>query len=338
MLQQISYLVQQMSDLFLLFPTDNSSAATGLSQSRAEDNEHGEEECFKKDECFKRDDPNANSPSTKELVKTSSIDHYPVRMQRDGAIDLMGDFAWIFEAIPYLRQQVNYQEEVSCSRILRCLSAKTDKNVKFLDLFNPPKEAGGLIVVDDGSGSGSGAAVRANDAPLTVFETTSHYDYDHTGFSIPAGLTWLLIGEVYIPINCGDEFHWALVVVVLKERHIRIYDSMSQRRYFGSSSEIQKLAKILPTFVDMSGFLNQKVRTDWLTIDAYRDKMGNPFDVQYVEGIAQQTIGSLDCSLFVAVYAEYLSDGLQIPNDGLDVGLLRKRYAALLWKYEEAKA
>ncbi|KAF3671237.1 hypothetical protein FXO37_08146 [Capsicum annuum] len=51
------------------------------------------------------------------------------------------DEAWAFEAISYLRQQVNYQEEVSCPRILRCLSAKTDKNVKFLDLFIPSKDA-----------------------------------------------------------------------------------------------------------------------------------------------------------------------------------------------------
>ncbi|PHT68112.1 hypothetical protein T459_27599 [Capsicum annuum] len=113
---------------------------------------------------------------------------------------------------------------------------------------------------------------------------------------------------------------------------------MSQRRCSGPSSEIQKLAKILLTYLDMSGFLDQKVRTDWSTIEAYRDKIGNPFDVQYVEGIAQQTIGSLDCGIFVASYTEYLSDGLQVPNDGLGTGLLRKRYAALLWKYGEAKA
>ncbi|PHT44886.1 hypothetical protein CQW23_14044 [Capsicum baccatum] len=65
--------------------------------------------------------------------------------------------------------------------------------------------------------------------------------------------------------------------------------------------------------------------------------MGNPFDVQYVEGIAQQTIDSLNYGLFIDAYAEYLSDGLQVPNDGLDVELIRKRYAVLLWKYEEAK-
>ncbi|PHT73630.1 hypothetical protein T459_24415 [Capsicum annuum] len=113
---------------------------------------------------------------------------------------------------------------------------------------------------------------------------------------------------------------------------------MSRRRRFGPSSEIQKLVKILPTYIDMSVFLDQKVRTDWSTIEAYRDKMVNPFDVQYIDGIDQQTIGSLDCGPFVAAYIEYLSDGLQVPNDGLDAGLLRKRYAALLWKYGEAKA
>ncbi|KAF3677724.1 putative protein EIN4-like [Capsicum annuum] len=103
------------------------------------------------------------------------------------------------------------------------------------------------------------------------------------------------------------------------------------------SSEIEKLAKILPTYLDMSGFLDQKVRTDWSTIEAYQDKMGNPFDVQYVKGIAQQIIGSLNCGHFVATYAEHLSNGLQVPNDRLDTRLLRKRYTALLWKYGEAK-
>ncbi|PHT49277.1 hypothetical protein CQW23_13485 [Capsicum baccatum] len=39
----------------------------------------------------------------------------------------------------------------------------------------------GLVVVDDGSrsGSGSGVTVGANDGLLTIFETISHYDYDH---------------------------------------------------------------------------------------------------------------------------------------------------------------
>ncbi|PHU25444.1 hypothetical protein BC332_03776 [Capsicum chinense] len=61
-------------------------ALQALSQLGAEYNEH------EKEEYFKRDDANANSPSTEELVKAFSIDRYSVRMQCDGATDLMGDF------------------------------------------------------------------------------------------------------------------------------------------------------------------------------------------------------------------------------------------------------
>ncbi|PHT60868.1 hypothetical protein T459_18884 [Capsicum annuum] len=137
-----------------------------------------------------------------------------------------------------------------------------------------------------------------------------------------------------MPINCGDEFHWVLAVVILKEMRIQVYDSTSRRRCSGPSSEIQKLNKILPTYLDMSGFLDQKVRIDWSTIEAYRDKMGNPFDVQYVEGIAQQTIRIL---LFVVAYVEYLSDGLQVPNYGLDVRLLRKDMLLINGNMEKRK-
>ncbi|PHT42809.1 hypothetical protein CQW23_16834 [Capsicum baccatum] len=66
--------------------------------------------------------------------------------------------------------------------------------------------------------------------------------------------------------------------------------------------------------------------------------MGNPFDVQYAKRIAQQNIGILDYNLFVAAYTEYLSNGLQVPNNELDAGLLRKRYVSILRKYGEAKA
>ncbi|KAF3647583.1 hypothetical protein FXO38_07311 [Capsicum annuum] len=191
-----------------------------ISQLETEENEHNDEE------SFKRDDPNANSPSTKELVKTFSIDSYPMRMQCDSATNLIGDFV------------------------------------------------GGLVAVDGvigdggddgtiGGGSGNGAAVGASDAPLAVFEAT----------------------------NC--DFHCVLVVIFLKERCIRVYDSMLAKRCSGPSSEIQKLVKILPTYLDISAFLDQKIRIDWSIIEAYQDKMGKPFDAEYVEEIAQQSSGSL---------------------------------------------
>ncbi|PHU08829.1 hypothetical protein BC332_20689 [Capsicum chinense] len=41
---------------------------------------------------------------------------------------------------------------------------------------------GGLDVVDEAIGGGSGAAIGANDAPLTVFKA-NHYECDHTGYT-----------------------------------------------------------------------------------------------------------------------------------------------------------
>ncbi|KAF3661859.1 putative transcription factor MYB21-like [Capsicum annuum] len=220
--------------------------------------------------------------------------------------------AWAFKAIPYLRQQVNYQEEVSCPRILRWLSTQIDKNVKFLDFFNPPKEAMDVtatteehnMTVDNPSTASKdeekvepiSLRERKNDpfegfnisdeAPKKLIQLINDYSewiayglyYQHQsevsrneecliniikGFSISAGLPWHLVNKVYIRINCGDEFHWLLAVVILKER---------------------------------------------------------------------------DCGPFVFAYTECLSIGLYVPNDGIDAGLLHKRYAALLWKYGEAKA
>ncbi|PHT42860.1 hypothetical protein CQW23_16885 [Capsicum baccatum] len=115
------------------------------------------------------------------------------------------------------------------------------------------------------------------------------------------GLPWHLIDKVYIPIKCGNEFHWVLPVVIIKERHIRFYDSIYENKCSESSSEIQKLTKILSTYLDISGFLDQK------------------------------GLRSFYCRL-------YLGNGLQVPNDGLDVRLLSRKYATLLCKYGEAKS
>ncbi|PHU05185.1 hypothetical protein BC332_26007 [Capsicum chinense] len=69
-----------------LYPPLYKLALQALSHSKVEVNEHGDEE------CFKGDNSNANSPSTEELVKTFSIDSYPMRMQCDGATNLTDDF------------------------------------------------------------------------------------------------------------------------------------------------------------------------------------------------------------------------------------------------------
>ncbi|PHU05237.1 hypothetical protein BC332_26059 [Capsicum chinense] len=58
-------------------------------------------------------------------------------------------------------------------------------------------------------------------------------------------------------------------------------------------------------------------------------KLINDYSKWIFNGLSKHHFGR-NCGLFIAAYAEYLSDGLQVPNDGLDIRLLHKRYDALL--------
>ncbi|PHT65253.1 hypothetical protein T459_29678 [Capsicum annuum] len=299
-----------------------------LSHSGAKDNEHREEE------SFKRDDPNANSPSIEELVKTFSIDRYLVRMQCDGATDLTADLVvkkscfgkyldfpkdnnacfqmkwymifssaaiaidrqsivYLYLALTILAFQVDVTAEATAEEHniivdIPSTTSKEEEKVEPVNLgerkncpfegFNISDEAPKKLtqLINDYSewianGMLKHHADRYCQQQPEVSRNKEFLINNIKGFSIPVGLPWHLVDEVYIPINCGDEFYWVLAVVILKERRIQVYDSMN-------------------------------------------------------------------CSSFIAAYAEYLSNVLQVPNDGLDSRLLRKRYAALLWKYGEAKA
>ncbi|PHU23764.1 hypothetical protein BC332_08871 [Capsicum chinense] len=120
-------------------------------------------------------------------------------------------------------------------------------------------------------------------------------------FCMPAGLPWYMVDEVYVPINYGKEFHWVLAVIVLKERLICVYDSLSSKRKKEPTIEIQKLAVMLPTYLSDNGFYDKTERTDWPSLEAYKGKITQqtglvneiPFDVDYVQNIPQQASDSL---------------------------------------------
>ena len=74
------------------------------------------------------------------------------------------------------------------------------------------------------------------------------------GFGIPAALPWHLVDEVYIPINCDQQFHWVLAVVELKNRLIRVFDSSISTRKQTIPHEIKMFSKMLPSYLLDSGF------------------------------------------------------------------------------------
>ncbi|PHT98391.1 hypothetical protein BC332_32671 [Capsicum chinense] len=212
-----------------------------------------------------------------------------------------------YKASLIIKNKIVMPLSLSCTDVLCARATGEQHELKKADVTVEATAEEHNIIVDNPSTTSKEKKVE----PVSLGEWKN---YPFKGFNIldeaPKKLTQLI----------NDYLEW-IVDGLLKH--------YAGRRCSGQSSEIQNLAKILPIYLDMSGFLDQKIRTDWSTIEVYRDKMANPFDVKYVEGISQQIIGSLD-GPFVAAYAEYLSDRLQVPNDGLDAGLLRKIYATLL--------
>ncbi|PHU23909.1 hypothetical protein BC332_09016 [Capsicum chinense] len=63
----------------------------------------------------------------------------------------------------------------------------------------------------------------------------------------------------------------------------------------------------------------------------------NPFEVEYVQNISQQDCDSLDCGVFVAGYAEYISEGMSVPTVDFEVAYQRMRYTSLLKNYDFQK-
>ncbi|PHT55291.1 hypothetical protein CQW23_03777 [Capsicum baccatum] len=241
-----------------------------LSQLGAEDNEHGEEE------SFKRDDLNANSPSAEELVKTFSIDRYPVRMQCDGTTDLTGDLMvkFMYENKDKMDEvRINYCGTPVCfgwkefaidfATSSECSSCKCqDCKAKHDGVINAINALTASVKkMTSKRGVIPSKRISYSDTPLEIkaakrrkkdtFKASSiikkarlHYlclclapMYCQQqpkvfrneecliniikGFSIPAGLPWHLVDEVYISINCGDEFPWVLAIAILKEREAK---------------------------------------------------------------------------------------------------------------------
>ncbi|KAF3656910.1 hypothetical protein FXO37_15240 [Capsicum annuum] len=180
------------SEAARLHPPLYELALQALSQSKAEYDEHKEEE------YFKRDDANANNPFTEELVKSFSIDHYPVRIQYDGAADLTGDFmvksamGKSFNAFKKILQEQKLDAYFRDSCFGQYLDLPEDNNAHFqmkivYDLLKHRFMYENKDKMDEvwinyyAVGGGSGDAVGTNDAPLTVFKA-NHYEYDHTSY------------------------------------------------------------------------------------------------------------------------------------------------------------
>ncbi|XP_075096403.1 uncharacterized protein LOC107779659 [Nicotiana tabacum] len=121
-----------------------------------------------------------------------------------------------------------------------------------------------------------------------------------------------------------------------------VYDSMVRaNRHKTVETLVDKFSIIIPLYLSCTGFYGKRKDINFKTTKAYIEKpVTDPLDIQWmVAEIPQQKEGSVDCGVFVAAFAEYVSLGdLAIPKEDLfDIDQHRRRYGALLWDYATKK-
>ncbi|KAF3684497.1 hypothetical protein FXO37_01301 [Capsicum annuum] len=118
------------------------------------------------------------------------------------------------------------------------------------------------------------------------------------------------------------------------ERCIFLYDSYESSGHYATVlAEIEEIANIIPLCLQACDFYVKK-GIDLQSHPRYKDKESSDmFDILFEDDMPQQPSGSLDCGVFMVMYAECLSYGHKVIATEFDPNALRTRYAALLWDY-----
>ncbi|PHT58837.1 hypothetical protein CQW23_01200 [Capsicum baccatum] len=139
-------------------------------------------------------------------------------------------------------------------------------------------------------------------------------------------------------VNIKEKHHWVLAILSFSERFIFLYDSYESSSHYPAVLDvIEKLAAIIPLCLQQCDFYVKK-GIDVENHPRYKDKdSSDMFDVLFQESLPQQPSGSLDCGVYMVIYAECLSYGHKVLANEFDPNALRTRYAALLWDYRTRK-
>ncbi|XP_049394895.1 uncharacterized protein LOC125859240 [Solanum stenotomum] len=154
------------------------------------------------------------------------------------------------------------------------------------------------------------------------------------GYRMHVARPWHTVDNILIPVNIKEIFHWILIVVSINDRSIQIYDSLRGGALHDSSveNEIKKYAQLVPMYLSKSDFYGKK-GIDISSHPKYKSHSEcDSFEMIYVNDIPQQDAGSLDCGLYVAAYADHISNGNVVPNS-FDSEFTCIQYASLFWNY-----
>ncbi|KAF3634322.1 hypothetical protein FXO38_25182 [Capsicum annuum] len=153
-------------------------------------------------------------------------------------------------------------------------------------------------------------------------------------FRMHAAVPWHTVEVIFIPVNIKEKHHWILAILSFSERCIFLYDSYETSGHCTVVlAEIERIAKIIPLCLQACDFYVKK-GIDHQSHPRYKDKESSyMFDVLFQDDLPQQPSGSLNCGVFMVMYAECLCYGHKVIASEFDPNALRTRYATLLWDY-----
>ncbi|PHT63243.1 hypothetical protein T459_32887 [Capsicum annuum] len=173
-----------------------------------------------------------------------------------------------------------------------------------------------------------------DDSNLTTGGQVAHLNEYISGFRMHVVVPWNIVEDIYIPFNIKEKYHYVLAVLSFSERCIFLYDSYeSSGHYPAVFAQIKKLAEIIPLCLQTCDFYSKK-GIDLQNYPRYKEKdYSYLFDMIFEENFPQQPSESLDCGVFMVMYAECLSYGYKTFATEFDLNGLRTRYFVLLWDY-----
>ncbi|PHT45002.1 hypothetical protein CQW23_14160 [Capsicum baccatum] len=132
--------------------------------------------------------------------------------------------------------------------------------------------------------------------------------------------------------------HWVLIVLSFNDRCLYVYDSYRFACHNASVADMmRKLSKLIPAYLANSNFYKKR-GIDFSFHPRYIGREEESFlDVVHVDDLPHQSAGSLDCGVYVAAYAEYISHEKGVLPGFFDVEALHTRYVALLWSHGTQK-
>ncbi|KAH0702098.1 hypothetical protein KY285_016376 [Solanum tuberosum] len=122
-------------------------------------------------------------------------------------------------------------------------------------------------------------------------------------------------------------------------RSLEVYDSFPARDgvNFEVKNIVEMLLIVLPYYLSVVKFYDKrpelKATPKYSGIDEF-EKIEFHF---ITKGVPRQQDDSLDCGVFVAAFAEFVSNGQHILNQQVKADILRKRFGAILWEYARRK-